>query len=47
MERLKTITIPKTQYVKMKRDAQIDREFVAQLVESLRDIKAGRVRRVR
>ncbi len=42
-----TVTIPKTEYERLKRQANIDMEFLKELVDSLADIKAGRVRRVR
>ena len=42
-----TVTIPKAEYIKLKRQANIDMEFLKELVSSLEDIKAGRVRRVR
>lgn len=42
-----TVTIPKSEYVKLKRQANIDLKFLKELVSSLADIKAGRVRRVR
>lgn len=41
------VAVPKEEYVKLKRQAQIDTEFLKELVESLHDIKAGRVRQVR
>ncbi len=44
---METITIPKKEYEQLKKKANIDEELFNQLVESLEDIKAGRVRRVR
>ncbi|MCR4335477.1 MAG: hypothetical protein NUV57_02985 [archaeon] len=44
------ITVPKAEYAMLKRQAKhanIDREFLKELVSSLADIKAGRVIRVR
>ncbi len=41
------ITIPKTEYEKLKRRANIDVELLKQLMESFKDIKEGRVRRVK
>lgn len=42
-----TVTISKSEYIKLKSQAKIDMEFLKDLVSSLSDIKAGRVRRVR
>lgn len=42
-----TVTIKKSEYNRLKRQAEIDVEFLKELVESLADIKAGRVRQVR
>ena len=42
-----TITIPKKEYLQLKEQAEIDIEFVKELVQSLEDIKYGRVIRVR
>ena len=42
-----TVTISKTKYQKLKRQANIDAQFVKELVGSIKDIKAGRVRKVR
>ena len=44
---METITIPKEEYEQLKKKANIDEDLFNQLVESLEDIKAGRVRRVR
>lgn len=41
------ITIPKTKYEELKRKAEIDGELLQELVDGLKDIKAGRVIRVR
>ncbi len=41
------ITIPKTEYEKLKRQADIDIDLLKQFLESLRDIKTGRIRRVK
>lgn len=41
------VTIPKVEYLALKQQAKIDLEFVKDLVSSLADIKAGRVRQVR
>jgi len=39
-----TVTIPKKEYVSLKRHENIDIEFLKSLVKSLEDIKAGRIR---
>ena len=41
-----TVTISKSEYNKLKRQAKIDVEFIKELVSNLVDIKAGRVMRV-
>lgn len=41
------ITIPKKQFEELKRKAEIDEELLEELVQGLKDIKAGNVRRVR
>ncbi|MBS3062359.1 MAG: hypothetical protein J4203_00670 [Candidatus Diapherotrites archaeon] len=41
------VTIPRDEYLALKKQAKIDLEFVKDLVSSLADIKAGRVRQVR
>ena len=42
-----TITIPKAEYERLRRQASIDIELVEQFVASLKDIKEGRIRRVK
>lgn len=42
-----TVTISRSEYERLKKQANIDMEFLKELVSSLADIKAGRVRRVR
>lgn len=44
---METVTIPKKEYETLKKEANIDLDFLRQLISSLADIKAGRVRRVR
>lgn len=44
---METVTIPKEEYEQLKRQAQIDMEFLRELVNSLKDIQEGRVQRVR
>ena len=40
------IKIPKSEYEKLKTQANIDVDLMRQLVDSFKDIKAGRIRRV-
>jgi len=42
-----TICISKSEYNKLKMQADIDVELLKQLAESLKDVKEGRVRRVK
>ncbi|MBU0635734.1 hypothetical protein KKE06_01795 [Candidatus Micrarchaeota archaeon] len=42
-----TVTIPKNEYVRLKRQAKVDNEFLKELVQSLADIKTGSVKQVR
>ncbi len=41
------VTIPKSEYEKLKRQANIDVDLLKQFLESFRDIKEGRIRRVK
>ena len=41
-----TITIPKEEYKKLKKKAEIADDMILQLESSLRDAEAGRIRRV-
>lgn len=41
-----TVTILKQEYKKHKKQAKVDYDLVKQIVESLEDIKAGRIKRV-
>ena len=41
-----TITILKEEYLKLKKLAEIDQDLLNQVVSSLEDIKAGRIKRV-
>jgi len=41
-----TVTIPKKEYTKLKKKAEIADDIVLQLESSLKDIEAGRIRRV-
>ncbi len=45
--KMETITIPKKEYENLKKQAKIDLDFLQELMNSFRDIKEGRVRRVR
>lgn len=42
-----TICIPRSEYDKLKMQSEIDAELLKQLIESFRDIKEGRIRRVK
>ena len=42
-----TVTIPKAEYIKLKRQAEIDVDLLKQFLESFKDIKEGRIRRVK
>jgi len=41
-----TVTIPREEYLKLKRCEEIDDNLLNQIAESLEDIKHGRIRRV-
>ncbi len=41
---METITIPKIEYEKLKRESEIDMELVDKIKRSLEDIKHGRVK---
>ena len=41
-----TVTIPKEEYQKLKKKAEIADDIVMQLESSLKDAEAGRIRRV-
>ena len=42
-----TVTIPREEYEKLKRQAEIDIDLLEQFLESFKDIKEGRFRRVK
>ncbi|MBI2042770.1 hypothetical protein HYT25_00060 [Candidatus Pacearchaeota archaeon] len=42
-----TVTIPKREYEKLKTQANIDVELLEQLMDSFKDIKEGRIERVK
>ncbi len=44
---MEMITIPKKEYEKLKMQANIDVELLKQFMESFKDIKTGRIRRVK
>jgi len=44
---METITIPKEEYEELKKKAEIDEELLQELVQGLKDIKAGKVKRVK
>lgn len=44
---METVTIPKQEYEKLKMQANLDMELLKQLIESFKDIKQGRFRRVK
>ncbi len=43
---METVTIPKKEYLKLKKLEMIDQDVLVQIEESLKDIEAGRVRRI-
>jgi len=47
LTKMETITIPKEEYEKLKKKAEVDEELLHELVQGLKDIKAGNVRRVK
>ncbi len=40
------VTIPKKEYQRLKRAEKTDRDLIKQLISSLDDVKAGRIKRV-
>lgn len=44
---METITIPKQEYEKLKMQANIDVDLLKQLIDSFKDIKEGRIRKVK
>ena len=44
---METVTIPMKEYENLKKQAKIDMEFLKELMSSFKDIKEGRIRRVR
>ena len=41
---MKTVTIPESEYEKLKKEAEVDTELVEKIKRSLEDIKHGRVK---
>ena len=41
---METVTIPKEEYERLKREAEVDMELVNKIKRSLEDIKHGRVK---
>ena len=42
-----TVTIPRQEYEQLKRKANIDEELLRDMIQGLKDIKEGRIKRVR
>jgi hypothetical protein len=42
-----TVTIPKEEYLRLKKLEQVDWELVSQFKKSLDDVKLGRIKKVR
>lgn len=47
METQEMITIPKEEYEELKKRAEVDVELLQQLMQSFKDIKEGKIRRVK
>jgi hypothetical protein len=47
MESQEMITIPKEEYEELKKRAEVDVELLQQLMQSFKDIKEGKIRRVK
>ena len=41
-----TVTIPKKEYLRLKKEADLNVDLLRQFKESLEDVKAGRIHRV-
>lgn len=39
-----TVTIPKEEYIELKRHKEVDEELIKKLIKSLEDVKAGRIK---
>jgi len=44
---METVTIPKSEFEELKRKADIDEELLQELIQGLKDIQAGKVKRVK
>ena len=44
---METVTIPRKEYDNLKKQAKLDMDILRQLISSFKDIKEGRVRRVK
>ena len=44
---METVTITKSEFEELKRKAEVDEELLQELIQGLKDIKAGRVKRVK
>ena len=42
-----TVTIPRQEYEQLKRKENIDEELLRDMIQGLKDIKEGRIKRVR
>ena len=42
-----TVTIPRQEYEELKKKANIDEELLRDMIQGLKDIKEGRIKRVR
>lgn len=43
---MNTITIPKREYEKLKKDAELNSDLIRQFASSLNDLKKGKIKRV-
>ncbi len=41
---METVTIPKSEYERMKKEAEVDAELVDKIKRSLEDVKNGRIK---
>ncbi len=41
---METVTISKVEYLQLKKEAEVNEELLAKLVNGLEDIKAGRIK---
>ena len=45
--KIEMVSIPKVKFEELKRKAEIDEELLQELIQGLKDIRAGNVKRVR